>query len=92
MRVFLDSCVVIYLVESSSPLHEATRAAFSAAPSDAEFCTSDLVRLECRVGPLRTGDTVRVALFDRFFSSIEIVPLTAAAHDLAANIRAQHGV
>src|SRR5258708_3784388 len=51
---------------------------------------SDLVRLECRVGPLRQGDQATLARFDQFFASAFIGPLTSAIYDLATELRASH--
>jgi predicted nucleic acid-binding protein len=53
---------------------------------------SDLVRMECRVGPLSSGDVRTLADFDSFFGSHEVVvlPVTAAICDRAAAIRAAH--
>ena len=43
--------------------------------------------------PLRLGDTLKLALFDSFFSQpdVQCVPLTTAVFDRATSIRAQHG-
>jgi predicted nucleic acid-binding protein len=48
--------------------------------------------MECLVGLLRAGDSVREAAFRVFFSaaSIPVVPITPAVCDRAALIRAAH--
>ena len=56
------------------------------------LAVSDLVRLECRVGPLAAGNATRLAEFDAFFASpdVQVVPVTTAVFDRAALIRARH--
>jgi predicted nucleic acid-binding protein len=53
---------------------------------------SDLVRLEYRVKPLKTGDTVKLTLFDVFCArpDVQVVPITTAVFDRATVIRATH--
>ncbi len=91
MRIYLDSCVIIYLIEGSLDVKESVSRAFKQA-SDALFLASDLVRMECRVGPLRRMQTSVLAEFDDFFSKVQIASPTSAAFDLAAELRAKHGI
>lgn len=56
-RVYLDSCAVIYLLEGEPELSLAMGALMKEEGAEAEFCVSDLTRLECRVAPLREQDT-----------------------------------
>jgi predicted nucleic acid-binding protein len=91
--VYLDANIVIYLIENQ-PLW-GTRAAASIATlraSGARLVVSDLTRLECRVGPLQSGDALLLGRFDAFFSDpgVTVVGLTAAVCDLAAEQRARH--
>jgi len=51
---------------------------------------SDLVRLECLVGPLRTSDRVLAEAFKRRFRRLRIQPMTRAVFDKAARLRAWH--
>lgn len=56
--------------------------------------TSQLSRLECRVKPLRAGDTALLATFDAFFTRARLVvaEVTAAVIDRATDLRARYGV
>jgi hypothetical protein len=58
-RLYLDSCCIIYLVEAASPFHAkvAQRVLSHRADPTAVLVTSRLSQLECRVKPLRDGDT-----------------------------------
>jgi uncharacterized protein len=91
MLIFLDTNVVIYLIEQ--PAVWGPRAATWVGDARAKgerFAVSDLVRMECRVKPRALGDTVTVAQFDRFFASSDVlvVGVTAAVCDRATDIRA----
>ncbi|HEY7314672.1 MAG TPA: PIN domain-containing protein [Gemmataceae bacterium] len=54
------------------------------------FMVSDLVRMECLVGPLQSGDRVLQSDFAAFFAApgVQVVPITPAVCDRAALIRA----
>jgi uncharacterized protein len=90
VRVYLDAAPVIYLAERIQPL--AALFAAAVADSNAELVASDLTRLECRVKPIRDGDSILLADFDRFFGSTvsEIVPLTTDVLDRATELSARH--
>jgi predicted nucleic acid-binding protein len=88
MRVYVDSCVLIYRLEAPPVLREAARAALaSLGPGDVP-CVSDLSRLECLVKPLRTSNAVLRAAHEKQFAEFELLPLPAAVFDLAAELRA----
>lgn len=88
MLIYLDSVVTIYLVEQVMPYLPRVEAHIS-APS-AALAVSDLTRLECRVHPLMHRDPARLAQFDAFFATVQIVPLTTAVFDRATGVRAAH--
>ncbi len=89
--VFLDASLVIYFVEQPimwGPKASARIAALRAAGEP--LAVSDLVRMECLVEPLRTGDTARLSEFTTFFTlpDVRVLPITATVCDRAARIRA----
>jgi predicted nucleic acid-binding protein len=94
LLIYLDTNVVIYLIEQTPGWgpRASARIAVMRANQD-RMALSDLVRMECRVGPLRSADAALLARYDGFFSvsGVQIVGLTAAVCDLAATIRAAHG-
>ena len=49
---------------------------------------SDLVRMECLVGPLRTADQIRLLAFRSFFSECSVAPLHLEVMERAAELRA----
>lgn len=93
--VYLDSCILIYLVEGPEALHRRVVARLlPVGGQPPNVVVSDLTRLECRVGPLKRGDRAVLAEFDQFFarSGCTLVPLTAAVMDRATELRARHGL
>ena len=42
---------------------------------DSDWVISDLVWMECLVGPLRAADQIRLLAFRSFFSDCSVVPL-----------------
>lgn len=93
MLIYCDSCILMYFFDHTGPLHvrAANRLMALAAAGD-RVVLSDLVRLECRVKPLMTGDRSKLAVFDAFFSrpDMQTVPITTAVFDRATQIRAAH--
>jgi predicted nucleic acid-binding protein len=93
MLIYCDSVIFIYYLDHVGPLQvrAANRLAAMQAAGD-RVAVSDLVRMECRVMPVRLGDTAKLALYDAFFaqSDVRVVPLTTAVLDRATAIRAKH--
>lgn len=90
-RYYLDAAPVIYTVEQVPIYGAAVDARVSAA--NIICVVSDLTRMECRVKPLRVGDTELLQDFDDYFDGVvvEVVPLTREVIDHATEIRAQYG-
>ena len=91
MRVYLDSAPIIYLVEDVAPYASALESRLT-VPGTVQVC-SDLTRMESRVKPIRDGQDVLLAAFDRYFADIvsEIVPLSHQVIDRATTLRARYG-
>jgi predicted nucleic acid-binding protein len=94
MRIYCDSCILIYFYDhiGSFNVRAANRLMAFAAAGD-RIAVSDLVRLECRVKPFKNHDAAKLAVFDAFFGrpDVEIVPITTTVFDRAMTIRAAHG-
>src|SRR5579883_257959 len=88
VRAYLDSVTVIYLVEQNPAFAPAVESWLLANPAD--LVSSELVRMEALVLPIRNSDAGRIVDFERFFATqvVEMVPLTRAVFDRATNIRA----
>ena len=90
MRIYLDATPVIYTVEEMVPFASLVDARLAAA--GVVRVASDLTRLECRVKPIRDGNTAVLKDYDEYFADnvSEIVPLSRAVMDRATEIRAQY--
>lgn len=93
MILYLDTNIVIYMVEQNSTFGPpvAVRLATAQAVGDS-LMISDLTRMECLVGPLRSGNTALENQFHFFFAAanLQVVPIAPAVCDRAARIRATY--
>jgi uncharacterized protein len=90
--IYTDANVIIRLVEGTQAVRAPIEARLQPLRGTAGFlATSRLSRLECRCKPLRQGDSMLLALYDAFFSGVEVVLLEidAAVIEKATELRAQ---
>jgi predicted nucleic acid-binding protein len=91
--IYCDSVILIYFFDHVGPLQvrAANRLSALHAAKD-QIAVSDMVRMECRVMPIRNADTVKLSLFDNFFGSPDVLqaPLDRTVLDRATQIRARH--
>lgn len=95
MRVYLDSCIIIYLTEGSAELQERiSRRLLLPVDAPPIVVFTDLSRLECRVKPLAAGNATTLADYDDFFASPGYAkfPIDTTTFDLATELRARHGL
>ncbi len=93
MSVFLDSNIVIYLIEQTPEFGPIAAKCIQSLIARAErLVVSDLVRMECRVRPLRSGDTITLSALDDYFYSddVDVTAITPGVCNRAAAIRAQY--
>ena len=70
MKLFLDACSIIYLIESKQQQGQATRLLLEKAlQNKTQLIVSRLSFLECRVLPLKENNTELLARYNRFFST-----------------------
>jgi predicted nucleic acid-binding protein len=94
---FFDASALIYLIEGREPFAGKVRrelAAFTKKYPDLGAALSRLTWLECRVGPMKGNDSAALASYDAFFARTDLVwvDLTRDVVELAATIRAKHGL
>lgn len=93
--IYLDANVIIRLIESEPivPNPVSVRIMPLMGIPDV-FLTSILSRLECRVKPIKLGDTATLALYDGFFRAAETktAKITAAIIEKATQIRAVYNL
>jgi len=93
MLIFFDSNIVIYLIEQPADWGQRVAARVNALQNNGDrVVVSDLVRMECRVGPLAADDPVTLSAFEAFFASseVDVVGVGATVCDRAAAIRARY--
>jgi predicted nucleic acid-binding protein len=94
---FFDASALIYLIEGREPFASSVRAAIRSVIGrhpDARIALGRLSWLECRVGPMKSGDAALLTVYDAFFSRPDIVwvELTRDVVELAAAVRVRHGL
>ncbi len=93
MKLFLDACAVIYMIESQQEQGRKTRLLVDEArKSNTQLTISRLSFLECRVLPLKTKNAELLDCYDRFFRlpGLQIVELDVTVIDIATELRANH--
>ncbi len=87
--IYLDTCIVIYLVEE----HPIFCARLEAALATNEtYCLSPLVEMECLVLPIRRQRQDLITKFQIFFLMQRRLSMPQPIFHQAAELRAQHGL
>lgn len=89
--IYLDSCIVIYLIEGPDPFRETCYQALAKCKTGGgQLCFTGLTRLECRALPLRKGQQRILEEYDNFFSLPETSQLSMNDHvfEIATELRA----
>lgn len=89
--IYLDSCIVIYLIEKH-PLFYAPLDRLFREHDPSGFAISPLGMLECLVGSLKRGDTALQARFESFFAVVAQLPNDKAVFRRAAELRTHFGI
>ena len=93
MLVYLDTVICIYAVEGAPSFQARAKARLAAlAAAGDQQAVSDLTWLECRVKPLRAGDTFALAEMEAFLTASDVVrvPMPTAVYERACRVRAAH--
>ncbi len=89
--LYLDSCIVIYLIEGESAFHQGAQMALAEMRlKGARFAVSLLSLMECRVIPKRQGNLSLLDQYEHFFamSSLVWLDLSRDVFDIATELRA----
>ena len=87
-KVYLDSCMVIGLIEGDAIQQKLLKARLKGQ----QIYSSELVRLESRLLAIRENNTAHLLEFDRFFAFCEMVDLNRAVFDRATKLRAEQNL
>jgi predicted nucleic acid-binding protein len=95
-RAYLDTNMVIYFVEHHPQFFPLLyqRLVNDAGQPQVAFVSSDLVRMETRVLPLRTQNQALLTKYEDFFNLAEMsnTPFGHTLFDLATDLRANHNL
>ncbi len=91
MRIYLDACLVIYLIERNAEFFPSVENALLQSVED-EICISPLVQLECLIHPLRHGDQHLEQLYRDFFEGVTSLPIPEEVFPKATLLRAHHSL
>ena len=89
--IYLDACLVIYLVERHARWGERVAEAI-AATAESRFGISPLVKLECLVGPIKRADPVLHRAYADLFDRLATLALPEPVYLQAAELRARFGL
>jgi uncharacterized protein len=89
--IYLDSCLVIYLVENHPTWAEQIRLKMALHPSE-NFAISPLVKLECLVKPLKDGDLGLQKRYELAFDQVTLLELSDRVFLQAAQLRSRFGL
>ena len=97
MILFFDASALIYLIEGHEPFAAKVRSELANAAkqyANLGAGVSRLTWLECRVGPMKSGDISSLNAFDAFFARPDLrwIELTQEVVELGAAIRVRHGL
>lgn len=93
MKLFLDACSIIYLIESHQQQGQNTRSLITQAlQNKTQLVISRLSFLECRVLPLKDKDERLLESYNRFFCTpaLQIIELNADVINIATDLRANY--
>lgn len=90
-RIYLDSCIVIYLVERH-PLCEPRLREKLKGLEEAQLAVSPLVRLEVLVRPLRDGNEDLAQLYRLFLAEQLMLDMPEEVYDAALSLRVEHNL
>lgn len=89
--IYLDTCVLVYAIERHATFGSRVLAAL-ANQSAGRFAISPLVKFECLVAPMRTGNLVLQRYYEQALEQFVLLPMTDAVFLHGAQLRARFGI
>ena len=90
--IYVDACLVIYLVERHARWGEAVARQIAQSADDARFAISPLIKCECLVGPIKRGDPVLQQAYNASFERFLGLDMPEPVYLQAAQLRARFGL
>lgn len=88
--IYVDACLLICAFEDHP--HHGTRVRARMAMAARQLAISPLVRMECLVGPMRTGNLVLQRHYEEGLQHLHLLPLPEAVFAQATVLRARFGL
>jgi predicted nucleic acid-binding protein len=88
IRLFLDACIVIDLVEAKPEQQNKLKILITGK----QVFGSELVRLESRLQALRDQREDLLRIYDSYFERCKMVPFDRTLFDLASRLRIEHRI
>ncbi len=89
--IYLDACLLIYAIEEHPVWANVVRAALKNEP-EAQFAVSPLIKMECLVKPLKTGDIAMQRRYEAGLNEFVQLPMSETVFLQAAMLRARFGL
>jgi len=89
--IYLDSCILIYAIESDPIFGRRVIEALDSNDS-IEFAISSLVKLECLVKPFGSANLALQRYYEAAFDTLLLLPMTDEIYVSAAQLRARFNV
>lgn len=89
--IYLDTCLLIYAIEDHPIWATDVRTALKNAP-DARFSISPLIKMECLVKPLKTGDIAMQRRYEAGLNEFVQLPMNETVFLQAAILCARFGL
>lgn len=90
-RIYLDTCIAIYLVEEHQQFAPVVETLLESR-SEAGLFVSDLTVMECLIGPLRCENKPLEDKYNGWFEDVTVLTLTNPVFVEAARLRAVHSL
>ena len=89
--IYLDACLLIYAIENHPVWAGKVRTALASEPGE-RFAVSPLIKMECLVKPLKTGDMGLQHRYESGLNEFIQLPLPETVFLQAAQLRARFGL
>jgi len=89
--IYLDACLLIYAIENHPVWAGVVRAALK-SELDARLAVSPLIKMECLVKPLKTGDIAMQRRYEAGLNEFVQLPMSETVFLQAAMLRARFGM
>ena len=89
--IYLDSCLLIYAFEDDPVFGAKAKAALAREPGG-RFAISPLVKFECLVGPMRSGNLMLRRYYEEGLKQFSQLSMPEDVYLLGAELRARFGL